>query len=214
MIVAWGVQTSWNRPPQGPVATQQGAWHQRIDDNPLTAQIPGFSHRKIRLGPTFHTVWNGFTTVALTALACKIAPICLIPYIGHTSSTVGYSGFNPRPRTGGDVEDLEIFFRDKSFNPRPRTGGDRIVTDTYLREYRFNPRPRTGGDSANHACSQAWHMFQSAPPHGGRRPGRIETLISRSGFNPRPRTGGDPGLDFRLATLERFNPRPRTGGDA
>ena len=55
MIAAWGVQTSWNRLPQGPIATQQGAWHQRIDDNPLTAQIPGFSHRKSRLGPTFHT---------------------------------------------------------------------------------------------------------------------------------------------------------------
>ena len=25
-------------------------------ENPLTAQIPGLSHRKIRLGPTFHTV--------------------------------------------------------------------------------------------------------------------------------------------------------------
>ena len=63
MIAAWGVQTSWNRTPQGPVATHQGAWHQRIDDNPLTAQIPGLSHRKIRLGPTFHTVWSGFATI-------------------------------------------------------------------------------------------------------------------------------------------------------
>ena len=62
MIAAWGVQTSWNRLPQGPIATQQGAWHQRIDDNPLTAQIPGFSHRKIRLGSTFHTVWVGSAT--------------------------------------------------------------------------------------------------------------------------------------------------------
>ena len=62
VIATWGVQTSWNRLPQGPIATQQGAWHQRIDDNPLTAQIPGFSHCKIRLGPTFHTVWNGFAT--------------------------------------------------------------------------------------------------------------------------------------------------------
>ena len=43
-------------PPQGPVSTHQGAWHQRIYDNPLTAQIPGLSHRKIRLWPTFHTV--------------------------------------------------------------------------------------------------------------------------------------------------------------
>ena len=28
-------------PPKGPVSTHPGAWHQRIDDNPLTAQIPG-----------------------------------------------------------------------------------------------------------------------------------------------------------------------------
>ena len=41
------------------------AWHQRIDDNPLTAQIPGLSHRKIRLGPTFHTVSNDFVTIPL-----------------------------------------------------------------------------------------------------------------------------------------------------
>ena len=69
MIAAWGVQTSWNRLPQGPVATQQGAWHQRIDDNPLTAQIPGFSHRKIRLGPTFHTVWLVLETPVLIGYA-------------------------------------------------------------------------------------------------------------------------------------------------
>ena len=62
-IAAWGVQTSWNHPPKGPVATHQGAWHQRIDDNPLTAQIPGLSHRKIRLGPTFHTVSSGYATL-------------------------------------------------------------------------------------------------------------------------------------------------------
>ena len=35
---------------------------ERLDDNPLTAQIPGFSHRKIRLGPTFHTVSLLFAT--------------------------------------------------------------------------------------------------------------------------------------------------------
>ena len=67
VIAAWGVQTSWNRPPQGPVSTHQGAWHQRIDDNPLTAQIPGLSHRKIRLGPTFHTVSNVYATLRLPA---------------------------------------------------------------------------------------------------------------------------------------------------
>ena len=72
MIASWGVQTSWNRLPQGPIATQQGTWHQRVDDNPLTAQIPGFSHRKIRLGPTFHTVWFGFATGDWEGSRCGI----------------------------------------------------------------------------------------------------------------------------------------------
>ena len=56
MIARVGRSNQLESPPQGPVATHQGAWHQRIDDNPLTAQIPGLSQRKIRLGPTFHTV--------------------------------------------------------------------------------------------------------------------------------------------------------------
>ena len=63
-------------PPQGPVATQQGAWHQRIDDNPLTAQIPGFSHRKILLGPTFHKVSNVYATIRLQhVLKCSVVNI-------------------------------------------------------------------------------------------------------------------------------------------
>ena len=73
LIAAWGVQTSWT-PPQGPVATQQGAWHQRIDDNPLTAQIPDFSHRKIRLGPTFHTVSCGSATLRPRAPRIRVFP--------------------------------------------------------------------------------------------------------------------------------------------
>ena len=50
---------------------QQGAWHRRIDDNPLTAQIPGFSHRKIRLGPTFHTVSSGYATLRLSVRTAR-----------------------------------------------------------------------------------------------------------------------------------------------
>ena len=44
LIAAWGVQTSWNRPPKGPVATHQGAWHQRIDDNPRSRPKSQASH--------------------------------------------------------------------------------------------------------------------------------------------------------------------------
>ena len=78
-------------------------------------------------------------------------------------------GFNPRPRTVGDVltnnptgsdflfqptpthggrlDELENNpFFDECFNPRPRTVGDRRTSRVSVRERRFNPRPRTVGD--------------------------------------------------------------------
>ena len=98
LIDAWGVQTSWNRLPQGPVATHQGAWHQRIDDNPLTAQIPGLSHRKIRLGPTFHTA----------SLLCATDPtesgiLCLIWWRFLAPRFFSGCGFGTLPRPGADA---------------------------------------------------------------------------------------------------------------
>ena len=55
-------------------------------------------------------------------------------------------------------------------------------------------------------------MFQSTPPHGGRRKQLINQPVLFC-FNPRPRMGGD-SLCFHLGldTLS-FNPRPRMGGD-
>ena len=79
-------------------------------------------------------------------------------------------------------------------------------------------------------------MFQSTPPHGGRRyPGSIlltvidvsihapawgATLMilrsqqNDSSFNPRPRMGGDTNTPSTYKGFTSFNPRPRMGGDS
>ena len=78
-------------------------------------------------------------------------------------------GFNPRPRTGGDIATAQaqvahcqvsirapargatalkagLLRPSGSFNPRPRTGGDTWLRTLRIRWECFNPRPRTGGD--------------------------------------------------------------------
>ena len=55
-------------------------------------------------------------------------------------------GFNPRPRTGSDMEQASITQFTEGFNPRPRTGSDLVV-------YFKNVSKR---------------LFQSTPPHGER----------------------------------------------
>src|SRR5205823_1140794 len=55
-------------------------------------------------------------------------------------------------------------------------------------------------------------MFQSTPPHGGRRAGDAAFFLITSCFNPRPRTGGGPARPRHPRRRPSFNPRPRTGG--
>ena len=71
------------------------------------------------------------------------------------------------------------------FNPRPRTGGDLV---SVFRE--FQSAPPHGGRPVMGAPSVRQLTFQSAPPHGGRhrKNGRHQRDAC---FNPRPRTGGD-----------------------
>ena len=76
--------------------------------------------------------------------------------------------FNPRPRMGGDTENLSGVLNALSFNPRPRMGGDpKSVLITY-EDAGFNPRPRMGGDLLSLSSKSAIEVFQSTPPHGGR----------------------------------------------
>ena len=124
----------------------------------------------------------------------------------------------------------------RSFNPRPRTGGDACRT-----------RPNDGRIVSIHAPARGATrllgndrvviaLFQSTPPHGGRRRRPSATPSVPPSFNPRPRTGGDlavgaaclaglvsihapaRGATREMAAQTRrgswgFNPRPRTGGD-
>ena len=54
---------------------------------------------------------------------------------------------------------------------------------------RFNPRPRAGSD-ADSVLRRKPRMFQSTPPRGKRRGGRVMATVNGS-FNPRPRAGSD-----------------------
>ena len=78
--------------------------------------------------------------------------------------------FNPRPRAGGDLDDLAFRVGGKvsihapargatspppvgslvssGFNPRPRAGGDLTMYGIRSEIVSFNPRPRAGGDEA------------------------------------------------------------------
>ena len=61
---------------------------------------------------------------------------------------VDQSGFNPRPRVGGDLDDYLTTLMLRSFNPRPRVGGDENSEHALTIVFGFNPRPRVGGDIA------------------------------------------------------------------
>ena len=76
------------------------------------------------------------------------------------------------------------------FNPRPRTGGDIAFPFKIDGMSGFNPRPRTGGDLLECVSNVPLGLFQSTPPYGGRHQAG-NSGPDRYCFNPRPRTGGD-----------------------
>ncbi len=144
-------------------------------------------------------------------------------------------GFNPRPRTGGDLvvrgrrngksmvsihapaRGATFGVRGRcpvaaGFNPRPRTGGDTNISAVGNVNEGFNPRPRTGGDRPR------------ADPVGGIRvsihaPARGATGRSTQEPCPRPVSIHAPARGATsIQEISRrrrgcFNPRPRTGGD-
>ncbi len=75
----------------------------------------------------------------------------------------------------------------------------------HLRHYLdgFNPRPRTEGDQRSVRPATTPPLFQSTPPHGGRRAAPPSTPAA-GGFNPRPRTEGD-GLGAAVVELARVS---------
>ena len=75
----------------------------------------------------------------------------------------------------------------------------------------FNPRPRMGGDPPSQRCNSTMTMFQSTPPHGGRRHPTTESW-SASSFNPRPRMGGDRSSVMLWPMWTKFQSTPPHGG--
>ncbi len=114
-------------------------------------------------------------------------------------------GARPRPQKGR--------CRRNRFNPHARTGRDhdlkkdavveivsiRAPARGATRSFRkrspctkgFNPRARTGRDISMPHFTVTGSMFQSARPHGARRPRRRMTSARHQSFNPRARTGRD-----------------------
>ena len=83
---------------------------------------------------------------------------------------LGMTGFNPRPRAGGDRIGGGIWDRCRNcFNPRPRAGGDPGTNAGTARPTGFNPRPRAGGDYRASTGRISTISFQSTPPRGGRQ---------------------------------------------
>ncbi len=128
-------------------------------------------------------------------------------------------GFNPRPRMGGDQAYSTLTASERvsihapawgatdqiprpqsnsaSFNPRPRMGGDSTIGCPDIGSYTlFQSTPPHGGRRADGVMEKANGQFQSTPPHGGRRHLSPLRYYSASCFNPRPRMGGD-GAQFR-----------------
>ena len=104
-----------------------------------------------------------------------------------------------------------IPFHNPSFNPRTRTGCDLQHLGPACRPSRFNPRTRTGCDSNTSSWLLVMRGFQSTHPHGV-RPHRVERWVGGPGFNPRTRTGCDSKhfKTFGNACFRRYFREPPT----
>ena len=80
-----------------------------------------------------------------------------------------WSRFNPRPRTGGNEQLLVDLGPARVSIRAPARGATRARRSSCRTWSCFNPRPRTGGDEGQAQLLQDVELFQSAPPHGGRR---------------------------------------------
>ncbi len=156
----------------------------------------------------------------------------------RSGESPGWSGFNPRPRMGGDARRAGRVDRGRDVSIHAPAWGatcyPRVLGEP---GYGFNPRPRMGGDAEGLRLAREPRAFQSTPPHGGRRRRGVSLEKSTVGFQSTPPHGGRPGVGVDGhrgeavsihapawgATSRRqedreshcgFNPRPRMGGDS
>ena len=131
------------------------------------------------------------------------------------------SGFNPRPRTGGDTieqatqADLVVSIRAPallSVSIRAPARGATLHSRTDVSDWMFQSAPPHGGRLDTERRVPLNDRFQSAPPHGGRRSRHSQHARATYCFNPRPRTGGDEEENERQRALNRFQSAPPHGG--
>ena len=111
---------------------------------------------------------------------------------GYVNTVTELTGFNPRPRAGGDVYSVYQFDGILMFQSTPPRGG----------------RPAAG----RRGCTRPTVSIHA--PARGATDGCIQGFNRVDGFNPRPRAGGDQSSPSRSGPPQCFNPRPRAGGDA
>ena len=97
------------------------------------------------------------------------------------------------------------------FNPRPRTGGD-VVHHVVVRFHAVSIRaPARGATEGNTGVGvEPW--FQSAPPHGGRHDHYEITADIYATFQSAPPHGGRPGCSTRSCRALAFQSAPPHGG--
>ena len=140
--------------------------------------------------------------------------------------------FNPRPRMGGDSMRGPPRAATRCFNPRPRMGGDIPLEGSGIwrpvsirapawgatfRAYKmtadgvFQSAPPHGGRRKYSSASAAVKVFQSAPPHGGRQIWRQAGVFAPL-FQSAPPHGGRLTLCGALGTEFLFQSAPPHGG--
>ncbi len=125
---------------------------------------------------------------------------------------VKHPGFDPRPRTGGDLAPACEGGCGVCFDPRPRTGGDLNRDDGAAEQSAVSIRaPARGATCAGVGARLDGLGFRSAPPHGGRR-GAWAKQSSTGQFRSAPPHGGRRSGSRRTRTGRRFRSAPPHGG--
>ena len=98
-----------------------------------------------------------------------------------------------------------------SFNPRLRTGGDINGVGLQVLQGQFQSTPPHGRRPPSAMASETKSLFQSTPPHGRRRGTGWLPGVYIPGFNPRLRTGGDMYGDLCCMSCPEFQSTPPHG---
>ena len=105
-------------------------------------------------------------------------------------------GFNPRPRTGGDLKNLAAVAEVVDVSIRAPARGATTPADHHGTIGEVSIRAPARGATLASPRTSARPPVSIRAPHGGRPVVSLVVVVSKV-FNPRPRTGGD----LRIVTV-------------